>query len=264
MRRLTCTLMIALLWGVAAPAQPSDPAVEEVRTCVARNLPSKDSVQEVRFTSLDRTGSERVLEAKVYWKRFENEHSGTLIEVEAPESVRGSAYLILEQEGREDMFVYLPEFKKSRRIHPNTASGSLFGTDLSYEDIRYMRRVAGELQGKREPDSTLDGRAVYVVSMKPTGEEVSAYERIDAFIDREDCVPLKIDFYESGDRLAKELTADPSSVRQEPGGQRIARSMVMRNLLDETETRLTVLKVKLDTDLPKRLFTVGHIEQTGH
>jgi outer membrane lipoprotein-sorting protein len=261
MRRVACTLTIALLWGATAPAEPSDPAVEEVRACVARNLPSEDSVQKVRFTSLDRTGSERVLEAKVYWKRFKNERSRTLIEVEAPENVRGSAYLILEEEGREDMFVYLPEFKKVRRIHPNTASGSLFGTDLSYEDIRYMRRVAGELEGKREPDSTLDGRAVYVVRMKPTGQEVSRYERIDAFIDRQDCVPLKIDFYESGERLAKELTADPSSLRQEPGGQWIARSMAMRNIADETETRMVVEDVKIDTDLSKAFFSVEHL---GH
>lgn len=263
MRRLAATLVIALLWGAAAPAQPSDPAVEEVRSCVVKNLPSKDSVQEVRFTSLDRTGSERVLEAKVYWKRFKNERSRTRIQVEAPENVRGSAYLILEEKGREEMFVYLPEFKKVRRIHPNTASGSLFGTDLSYEDIRYMQRVAGELEGKREPDSTLDGRAVYVVRMKPTGQEVSAYDRIDAYIDQKNCVPLKIDFYESGDRLAKELTADPSSVRQEPGGQWIARSVTMRNVADETETRLVVEGVKIDTDLPKRLFTVGDLEK-GH
>lgn len=249
----------SVLWALICVAlmAASDSAtqgVAEVESCVNRNFPKKTSVQTVQFRSVDRTGNKRSIDAKLYWKRFPDGLSGTLIEIEAPPDVRGSAYLIREREHGEDTFVYLPEQRRVRRISSKALSGSLFGTDFTYEDFRNLQKLAGKLDAKRLADAQVGQRAVFVLEAVLPPEGGSAYERVVFSVDQGTCVPLKIESYEPGDRLRKVLTADPEAVSRESNVW-VARSLTLQDLRDQTRTRLVVEKVEIDVDLSDRLFS---------
>jgi hypothetical protein len=255
-------LLCALLFP-AAHASGAD--VEEVRACLEKNAPKKSSVQTVKLTARDRTGSEQNLDGKIYWKPTEQKLSRVLIEIEAPADVRGSAYLLLEKEGGDEMFTYLPELKKARRLQTQTASGSLFGTDFTYDDFSYLQSVAGRVGTERLPDAELEpgsGRKAWVVQVKPPEEPGVKYERVVAFVDPERCVPIKIEFYEVGGALWKVLSVDPAKV--EPvGAIFVPKSIVMKDVKNETESRIVVEKIDVDGDVADRLFTVTNLER-GH
>jgi hypothetical protein len=128
--------------GLAAPvAARAQDAADEVETCLRRNFPKVSSVQTVRFETRDRMGGTRKLDGKLFWRRGEGEASKTLVRLENPPEVRGSSYLGVEKPGSLDIFVYLPEYQKVRRITPHALAGSLFGTDFSYEDMLRLRHV---------------------------------------------------------------------------------------------------------------------------
>jgi hypothetical protein len=228
--------------------------VAEVESCVNRNFPKKTSVQTLQFRSVDRTGNERRVDGKLYWKRFPDGLSGTLIEIEAPPDVRGSAYLIREREHGEDSFVYIPEQRRVRRISSKAISGSLFGTDFTYEDFRNFQKLAGKLDAKRLADARVGQRAVYVLEALLPPEGGSAYERVVFSVDQGTCVPLKIESYEPGDRLRKVLRTDPEAISRESNVW-VARSLTLQDLRDQTRTRLLVEKVEIDVDLSDRLFS---------
>ena len=251
LRSVLCALVCAPLM---APTGPVAGDAAQAESCLQRNLPKQTSVQTLQFRSVDRSGNERRVDGKLYWKRFPDGLSGTLIQIEAPPDVRGSAYLIREREHGEDSFVYLPEQRRVRRISSKALSGSLFGTDFTYEDFRNLQKLAGKLDAKRLPDARVEQRAVFVLEAVLPPEGGSAYERVVFSVDQGTCVPLKIESYEPGDRLRKVLRTDPDAISRESNVW-VARSLTLQDLRDETKTRLVIERVEIDVDLSDRLFS---------
>lgn len=264
LRRFPSLSLAALALFLCASA--GSQTVDEIEACIRANMPEKTSVLTVALRSTDRSGGERTLEAKFYWKRTAEGLSRTLIEIEAPPSDKGSAYLWLERRTGEDMFVYLPELQRVRRIHPRTASGSLFGTDFSYEDVQHMQRISPErTSAERLPDATLEGREVSVLRTVPasTDELPPRYQSIVYFVDRESCIPLKIELYGARDTLQKVAQADPATITREGEGW-VARSVSIRDLENETESQIIVEKIELDAEVHDKVFSLRRLERRGH
>jgi hypothetical protein len=254
---LAAALVAALLPAAARSAE-----LAEVEACVERNLPGHTSVEVAELTAIDRVGGMRQIRAKHYWKRMPDGTSRHLLEVDAPPEVRGSAYLLLEKKGGggDEVFSFLPDLQKVRRLQSRAMSGSLFGTDFSYEDFRHLQSVASAAGRTRLPDGTVDGRAVYVIEVKPPPDSGSEYERIVGYLDRETCIPLKMEFQTPGGALRKELRVDPASLTRAGKGW-VARSVAIRDLVNETQTKLEVSAIEVDGDVPDRLFTVVYLER---
>lgn len=265
---LRCGLLLALLASPGAPAgAQSEPAadadaaaagVAPVEACLRRNLPQKSSEQSVRFQSKDRTGSTRTLAGTAYWKKWDGELSRSLIRVDFPPDLRGSAYLLIERPESVDVFVYLPEYQKVRRITSHALAGSLFGTDFSYEDMRRLRHLFEAADVERLPDGEWVGRATWVVTLRPPAE--SEYGEVRAWVDRQTCVPLKLELYARGGGLAKELTVDPSSLAKH-GEVWAGHSLLLRDLQEQTETRVELGKLEIDAAMPDKLFSERALTQ---
>jgi len=218
------------------------------------NLPALSSVQTVSLRHVDRTGGERTLEAKIFWKRAEG-LSRVRIQVHAPPDDRGSAYLLRENAtGDPEMFVYLPELDKSRRIHPSGASGALFGTDFSYEDVGRIQDLGPDVRAELLPEASLGDIRVAVVAVTVPPEGGSSYSRIVYSVDAERCVPLLIEFHDAGGALLKRLTADPAKVTREGRGW-LVRSVSLEDLKNETRTDLVVEDIEVEAKLSESLFS---------
>jgi hypothetical protein len=256
MTRITVLLAVLLCAATAA----AEGATDEVDACLRRNFPKVSSVQTLRFETRDRMGSTRAIEGKIFWRRGEGEHSKTMVRVENPPELRGSAYLVIEKPGALDIFVYLPEYQKVRRITPHALAGSLFGTDFSYEDMLRLRHLFENQQMERQPDETLEGRAVYVAQLRPPADSGSSYERVVVRVDRTSCVPLRMEFFAKGGALAKQLDTDAGSLT-EHGGVWLASGFRLRDLHEQTETKLEFGDVEIDIELPDRLFSERALAQ---
>jgi len=239
----------------AAPAAGDATAIEE---CLRRNLPQHSSVQTVRFQSKDRTGSTRTIAGTAYWKKGKEDLSRSLIRIDFPPDLRGSAYLLIERPETVDVFVYLPEYQKVRRITSHALAGSLFGTDFSYEDMRRLRHLFEAASVAREPDAERGGRAAHVVVLRPPAE--SEYGEVRAWIDADTCVPLELELYSRSGSLAKELTVDPSSLAKH-GGIWAPHSLLLRDLQEQTETRVELGKLEVDVDVPDKIFSERALTQ---
>jgi outer membrane lipoprotein-sorting protein len=245
-----------------APSEDALPGktVDEIRECVNQNQPQGTAIEEIVMRTYDRAGGERNFEAKIYWKRGEDGLSKLRMHVDAPPDLRGAAYLALEREGNVDMFAYLPELQRVRRITPRAASGSLFGSDFSYEDFQRIRDLGAHATLDQKPGGEVEGRPVYVIEATPEPGSESAYERVITSIDRDTCLPLKMEFYEGGERPRKIMQVDPSSLTRE-GTIWIAKRITMTDLREEGESLMELKKVTLDTEIPDREFSKGRLER---
>jgi len=255
--------LAALLAAAPAAAEQLGPGVAEVRACVEKNLPAKSAEQSLVLETRDAAGSEQRIEATLAWKPDAAGRSRVLVRVEAPADLRGSAFLALEREsGDPDLFTYLPELQKVRRISGRTVSGSLFGTDLSYEDLTHVQGVAGSARIEQLPDEVLEGRPAHVLRALPAPGAASGYAEVRSWVDAETCVVRRIEFRDRPDSVAKELVAPWDRVTDE-GGRWLPRVLIVRDLADGGETRLTVEKARYDVDLNERLFSQGGLAARG-
>lgn len=256
-----CWLTVWLALAPAAFAAELGPGVEEVQRCIERNLPERSSRQSVVFERRDRAGNERRIDTTVWWKRDAQERSRLLARVEAPPDERGTGFLMIESESGPELFSYLPELGRVRRVTSRSAS-SFLGTDLSFEDVEELQTVASRARVERLPDATLDGRPVYVLAGTPDAASSSAYERVVSQVDRETCVSLRTSLEGEGGRVLKELVVDFQDVEKQ--GQRwVPRKVRFRNLANESETRLTLDEVEFEVEIPDRMFTQGELAK-GH
>jgi hypothetical protein len=249
--------------GIAAAqtedAQPVHPEAADVEACLRRNLPQRSSIQSVRFETRDRMGGSRTLSGTVYWKKWkETELSRSLIQLDFPPDLRGSAYLLIERPDTVDVFVYLPEYQKVRRITSHALSGSLFGTDFSYEDMRRLRHLMESAKVERLPDTDVSGRRSHAIRLLPPDE--SEYGEVIAWVDVDTCVPLKIELYARGGGISKDLVADPASLTQH-GNVWVAHSFTLHDHQENTETRLELGKLEIDVDIPDRTFSERMLTQ---
>jgi outer membrane lipoprotein-sorting protein len=161
---------------------------------------------------------------------------------------------VIEREGGHELFSYLPELQKVRRISGHAISGSLFGTDFSYEDFQRLQGTAEGTAVTRLPDADVDGRPAYVLAATPAADSGSSYQRIVTWVDRETCVALRSDLEAGEGRVVKQLRADPAQVR-DVAGHRVPHAVVLEDLEKGTRTALTVRKIDLDVELSPSLFS---------
>jgi hypothetical protein len=257
----SAAILAACLLLASAPASAQEVAadVEEVRQCVERNLPAQSAQQDLVLETADKSGSGQRIEATLYWKKDDAGRSRILMRVESPADLRDSAFLVLEREsGDPDMFTYVPELRTVRRITGRTVSGSLFGTDLTYEDLNELQSVSRDAKVERMPDGEVDGRPAYVLSGTPNPGSASSYTKVVTWIDRERCVTRKAEFYDRPDHVAKQLSVPWDEVK--PEGERwLPRLVQVKDLDQDSETTLRVEKARYDVDLSEGLFSQGQL-----
>jgi len=251
----TLTALALLAAGMPAAAVNVDTGedVDEILDCIKANQPRLSAEQTVTLRTLDRTGSARVSSATIYWQKF-GDDSKALIRFSAPDDLRGSALLLIQKGERADMFMYLPELRRVRRVTKRSITGSMFGTDFSYEDFERFQGFAEDGEVKRLPDQEVEGRKVFVVEGRPARGEESAYERIVSFVDQERCIPIHTDLYEKGESLRKVMVMPLEKVTREAESW-VPRLVVVKDLVNQTQTELLVDEIELEKKLPRKLFS---------
>jgi hypothetical protein len=257
LRRAGLALAIAYALFPAAPAPAEEPkTAEQIQSCIEANLPEKSSVQSIALRSKDRLAAITESKAVLRWKKSEDGRSRVLIEFSQPEDLRGAKVLMLErkQPGDRDMFMYLPELRSVKRITNRMVTGSMFGTDFSYEDFEMIEDYSRNREARRVADAQLDGGTAWVLESRPEPGQLSGYTRILEYIDPATCVRLKTDLFEANDRLRKVASSDRQTLRQ-VSGLHYAPTITMRDLVKQTETELAIEKIEVGVEIPDRVFS---------
>jgi hypothetical protein len=239
-------LMTAPAWALETP--------QEILACMARNEPQRSIVQTIVLRSIDRVGGESRSKARLFWRK-QSDRSDLLMSFFEPPDMSGAALLIEERGPGQPstMHLYVPALGRARRVSARGSTGPVLGTNFSFEDFEHLYGIAryGEIQtgGGQE----IDGRAVHVVEGHPPPESGSAYERVAIAIDAETCVPIRMEFFEVGNRLRKRMEIDPEKVRLE-GSMRLPGSVLMSDLRAETSSELIVEALEVDAEIPSQTF----------
>jgi len=247
-----------------APKPPAQMTPQDIQDCVQRNFPSDSMVQDVKLVSIDRMGVERVLEAQMFWQKDkQTQLSNVLLTFDNPPELRGASVLVLEKKPQNDMFMYLPELGKVRRITTQMVQGNMMGTDYSYEDFQRLQGMLTGLDSKRLDDTAVGERAAYLTESLPS-DASSEYTRIRSKIDQQTCVPLEVELYTKGESApAKVLSTNPKSFTREKTGW-MPREVAMKDLRTETATTIVIEKLQVNVPIERKRFSVAELERQSH
>jgi Outer membrane lipoprotein-sorting protein len=266
-RSSALALLCSVLAGAASHAAsklPGGASAEDIQTCVRHNFPDQSMIQTVKMVSVDRLGVERVLEAEMFWQKdADTQRSKVLMTFDNPPELRGASVLVIEKTPQNDMFMFLPELKKTRRITSQMVQGNMMGTDFSYEDFQRLQGMLTSLESKRLPDETILERKAFVTESQPS-DPTSEYTNVKSWIDQETCVPLQVELYtkQSKTEPAKRMTMDPKAFSQENGAV-FPRDIAMQDLRTETSTRIVVEKLQMNVPIDRKRFSAGELERQG-
>jgi hypothetical protein len=183
----------------------------------------------------------------------------TLLRFTAPDYLRGSALLILEEpDGRNDVWIWQPDLRRARRVVAGRKGDAFFGSDLSYEDLEH--HAWRRFRTSRRPDASEQGRECYVVEAVPPDD--SQYSKIVAWVERERMALLRVDFHRGEGAALKSLLVAPDEIA---GGGDVLRPRRMRMQQHGRDAATEVVFERIESGAPiaDEVFAAMRLERSG-
>lgn len=137
--------------------------------------------------------------------RSTGDSSSRLTRFDAPADVQGTTTLLVENPaGDDDVWVYLPALKKTRRILADQKKDSFMGTDLSYGDVLGFK--ISDWSHEVTTQSEVDGRTCTVVVSTPKSDAIAkanGYSKRESCIDPQSSLALKMTAWDLAGRPLK-------------------------------------------------------------
>jgi hypothetical protein len=186
-----------------------------------------------------------------------------LVTFSTPADIKGTGFLQVEHsEGDDDLWIYLPALKKSRRLVANNKKDSFVGSDFSYGDIALPRVTL--YNHKLLRSETVDDLPCYVIESSPVDDSVrsnSGYSRKTTWVRQDNFVEVKVEYFDLAGRLLKTQRTGQHELVEPAKGRWFARRREMTNHQNGHKTVITAESLDATVPVPDEQFTTRNIER---
>ena len=217
---------------------------------IAKKLDEKHTPKNmVSKTSMVLTNSKGKTRNSVMLTKTMDDSRLQLIWFIEPKDDRGVSFLKIEHDDRDDeMRIWLPAFKRVRRISASKKGDSFMGSDLSYEDMTSRSLVKNEY--KRLEDETVNGRECFVIEVTPDVSLRSSYSKHKTWIVKDDIYIIKEESYDKRENLKKEKLFSYIKI----DNYDIISKISVKDVQKDHKTDISFEQVKVDTDMSEKIF----------
>lgn len=216
-----------------------------------------DSKAEITMLLRNSRGKERTRRLYIYTQQVEGgDDNKYALFFKSPADIKGTATLLIQvADSDDDMWVYLPALRKTRRLYSDNKRDSFFGSELSYGDIIGHRPVdwTARLIGK----DTIDGKNVLIVEALPVSDlimEESGYSKRVLYIDNDSYLALKTEYWDDLEQPLKEVVIGGIKKLDIDGKYQFI-SINALNLQSNNTTDITYNLFEYDIGLQDSFFT---------
>ncbi len=174
----------------------------------------------------------------------------------APADDKGVAFLKIEHEQKDDeMRLWLPAFKKVRRISSKKKADSFMGSDLSYEDMtsRELDEYTYEILGEK----VVDGIECHILESTPKAGVTRTYKRFITYVSKADLVSILDEAYDTRNNLLKRRVMKYHKDK----GYDLPSEIYVENVQKGSNTRLTFSDQEVDTGVKVDLFQEKNLKR---
>ena len=189
--------------------------------------------------------------------------SKLVVRFSTPADIKGTSFLQVEHiDGDDDLWIYLPALKKSRRLVANNKKDSFVGSDFSYGDISLPK--VDQYRHALLRTEQVDGFDCHVVESVPATEAVRAntgYSRKVTWVRKDNFVEAKVEYYDLAGRLWKTQRVTRHELVEPRKARWFPLQREMTNHQNNHRTVITMAKVTPGVDVPDDAFTTRYIER---
>ena len=240
---LMCSCVIGSLFSGTIQAESLDAAAILKKTDEVEGFASNFS--EMQQTITTSSGQKRTLGVRGW---SVNNGEKQLSEYLSPADIKGQR-ILMTGDG-DNIWMYNPETRRTRKLGSHMKKKKVMGSDFTYED-QAGGKMSEKYDGAVLREEEEGGALCYVLELKPTPKGPS-YDKIVAWIGKEDFVTRRVDFYQNGDAgpFKRLILEDIRAV----GEKIVPHKMTMTNLEDTTETVNVITRIQFGADIPGSIF----------
>lgn len=211
MKNFILILSFFILGGSATKAQTPTP--QEIIKKSEDKVRGKYAQGEIKMTIVRPDWTR-----EIQMKSWSTGDDYSLILVTAPARDKGTAFLKREKE----MWNWQPKIDRVIKMPPSMMSQSWMGSDFTNDDLaRANSRVEDFIQSI-EGSETIDGRDCWILQLIPKDEAGVVWGKIKIWIDKEEYIQMKSEFFDEDDYLVNTMIAKDIGTL---GGRTLPRSM---------------------------------------
>lgn len=200
----------------------------------------KDKTTNIKMVMVNQKSQKEKIKKAEMWQKGADRK---LFRYTFPKSDSGIATLSLPNN---EIYMYLPMFKKPKKITNLAESNAFNKSDFSVKDMAtkpYVETFTGKLL------STND--TAYVVDLKAKSDDFS-YSHVVVYINNKEFYPTQFDFYDNKNQLEKVATYHYIKI----SGYWVSNIAAMENLKKKSKTTIYMSDIKINQGLKDELFKV--------
>jgi len=207
----------------------------------------------------EKNGSTRKRTISMVSKSFPDGAEKRFIKFMDPADVRGTAMLIFDNKNTADeMWIYLPALKKTRRIVSSEKGKSFMSSEFSNADM--SSPSLSDFTNKHMGSSGKDNQ--WIIESTPISQDKAdeyGYSRKITYFSMDKCQVLKMEFYNFDNDLFKVI--EVKSIHPISEGKYMIQEMTANNILTGRKSAITFTNIIDNPKIDDSVFTVQNLER---
>ena len=240
-------------------ASAQQPSAEEIMN-KSRELSLAGTINaNIGLTITEKSGAVRNRKISLTSKSYPDGTEKRLIKFIEPADVRGTAMLVNDlKQSSDEMWIYLPALKKTRRIVSSEKGKSFMSSEFSNADM--SSPSLSDFTNKHLPTSGRTGQ--WIIESIPVNDDKASeygYSKKISYLSTDTYQIQKMEFYDFDNELFK--TIEIKSIYPLPGGKYIIKDMLASNLSNNRKSEIQFSNIEADVKIDDSIFTLQNLER---
>lgn len=246
MRKVSVLLVSVLFFVVAFSITGQD-----VLDMVKKNY--QNVKDEIAVFTLKTVQGKEVQEKKftIYLYKKTEDEVYAIMRFEKPEADKDLTLLV---KGADEIYLYMPAFKTTKRISGAAKNDKFAGSDFTYKDIELVYKVSDK---NYNATLTKEDEKNYYLHITHNDKELD-FKELNMTIDKKLKIPVYIEFYNWQGEKYKII--DFSEIKNIKG-YNVPTKVIANNLSNKSKTEIIMEDVKFDVGIPEKFFSPATISK---
>jgi Outer membrane lipoprotein-sorting protein len=247
------------------PEASAGPSARDIMEKFTLSRKAEGSESLVTMTVIEPGGEKRERTISIATKLFDKgETEKRLYNFTSPPDVKGTGILVFDNATKaDDVWIFLPALRKTRRIQGQEKSKSFMGSDFTYGDLNIPELNDFDFSIAKEEDVGDD--KCWVIDLVPKSKAIAesdGYSKKTYWVSQKTYAVRKGDFFDKDGKLLKQLKTDNIKLL-DPKKQRY-RIMRMEMINKKTGRRsvFETTKIAFTPDTKDDYFTTRYLERS--
>ena len=257
-RKIAMVLPLTVLITVAASGQDARVIIERSHERI--KVKSFEAVSTLTIT--DSKGQQRIRNNSMASMSFPDGTEKRIIKFNAPAEVKGTGILIFDYPDKsDDMWIYLPALRRTRRIVSREKSKSFMGSEFSNADM--TAPALEDFSYRMLDEETVNGNPCFRIESVTRSEELAdeyGYIRSVSWIDKNSYLAYRTDYFDGDEEAFKTITNKEFKKLDPVNNRYMVTHMIAVNHGSERSSEIVMEKVEA-IPTKESYFTVAYLEK---